>query len=505
MGPIDYFLNRTSPYRLLLNGLWILAGISLVETFLGWLAYTPIDLILSLALLLFTARVTNSLCVLFTRATPAPESASITALLLFFILTPLQSASDALFFIIAAALAIISKYAISYGRRAVFNPAAFAVFVLSVAGSSLVSWWVATTVLLPFVLILGFFVVRKTKQGKLFWIFAVTAFVVGTGKSMLMGAAFLPSASALLTIFPLIFFGTLMLTDPQTMPASEGKRGMYAFLVGLLFPLSFSFTGPFGTFAGSPELALLVGNAYAFAFDVKKRASLSFHGMTKLSRDLYEFAFVANPNLPFQSGQYVEVTAPHSKVDNRGTRRYFSISSPPADHFLRLTARIPVESSTFKDTLRDLKKGNELSALGPYGAFVLPKDPNQKILAIAGGVGIAPFMSIFRHLAQQHERRDVVLIYTADTPLDFAYQEEIDSIKGPIGLKVIYLPTDFSELSGWEGPSGFITSGFIEKEIRDYKKRCWYIAGADSFVQSQTELTRALSIDSVKKESFSGF
>jgi ferredoxin-NADP reductase len=476
-----------------------------VETFLGWLPYTPIELILSLSLLFFSARAANAVCVLFTHATPAPESASITALMLFFILSPIQSAADALVFIIIAALAIIFKHVISIDKKTIFNPAALAVFVLSITGSTLVAWWVAIPVLLPFVAVLGFFVVRKTRQWKVFWIFTLTALVVGTGKSMLRGNGLLPSASALITIFPLVFFGALMLTDPQTMPVSERKRNTYAFLVGLLFPLSFSFPLPFGMLVGSPELALVVGNLYAFARDTKKRVTLAFHAMTKLSRDMYEFTFIPRPSLAFQAGQYAELTAPHKPADERGIRRYLTISSAPSEYFMRFAVRIPVESSTFKDVFRAFKKGDEIFAFGPLGSLTLPTDPSEKVLVIARGVGIAPFMSMFRELALQHERRDIVLIYTADTPLDFAYQDELDSIKGPIGLSVIYLPTDFSELSGWDGDAGFLTSLFIEKQVSDYKKRTWYAAGPTLAVQEVSQLSRMLGIYSVKSEAFPGF
>jgi ferredoxin-NADP reductase/Na+-translocating ferredoxin:NAD+ oxidoreductase RnfD subunit len=521
MSAVDSFLNRITMYRLVLYGLWVLAGVATVEAFLGWLSFTPIDLIVSLLLLLLSTRAVNAACALFTKATPTPESAYVTALILFFILSPIQSSTDALFFLLAGAIAMLSKYLLVFGKKHIFNPAALAALVLSVAGTGLVVWWIATPVLLPFVLIIGFLVIRKVRRFELFWYFALTALAVCLARAALLGSSFslVASASEFLTSFPLFYFGAFMLTEPQTMPANEGHRRIFAVLVGFLFSVSFAF----GPLTASPELTLLLGNLYAFAVNMRKRVTLSLHSVTKLSRDAYEYAFVAsvpstsynaqailndaNASFRFQPGQYLEWTLGHKSPDKRGIRRYFTIASAPSDPYVRLAVKMPVESSTFKAALRGFKKGNEITAAGVYGSFLLPKNPDTGILAIAGEIGIAPFISMFRELAALHERRDVVLIYAATTPLDFAYEQELEEFQDSIGLKVIYLPTDFSELAGWNGPSGYITDELIHKEVPDYKDRTWYLSGPNAMVESYRMFARQLGIArrAIKTHHFPGF
>jgi ferredoxin-NADP reductase len=168
---------------------------------------------------------------------------------------------------------------------------------------------------------------------------------------------------------------------------------------------------------------------------------------------------------------------------------------------------MPVESSSFKDSLKNLKKDTMLSASNVAGGFTLPSDPNQKIACIAGGIGITPFMSMFRQLASENARRDMVLIYAAATPLDFAYKDEIDSFKDSIGLNVIYLPTDFSEMNNWVGPSGFLTNAMIAKDIPDFKERRWYLSGPDAMVKNYKWLVRGMGVPtkSIKTDYFPGF
>ena len=498
MNVIDVFLDRYTAYRLTLTGLGILAGISILEALLGWYPYSAIELLLSLVILLFATRTTNALCALFTKATPTPESAYITALILFFILSPLQSAADGVVFLIAGALAMLSKYAFAWGKVHIFNPAAFAVLAVSIAGTGLAVWWVATPLLFPFIFVIGLLVVRKVHRFDLFLTFAAVAILFFVVREGLVGAISLSSLTQFILTTPLFFAGTFMLVDPQTSPLTKTARSWYGIIVGVLSSVSFTI-GPIIT---SPALALLIGNIFSFLTAKRKRIALSLQNVVQLSAETYEFEFVPSQMPVFVPGQHMEWTLPHTSVDMRGTRRYFAITSAPTEPVVRFATTIPIETSTFKETLltfKNVQKKNtqndtRMSATNVSGEFILPKDPNQKILAISGGISIAPFISMFRYLAIQGERRDIVLIYSAKTPLEFVYQKEIESFKDAIGLRVTYLPIDFPELSGWSGLSGKVTQEFIQKEVRDFKKRCWYLSGSAEQIAEYREISRVLGI-----------
>ena len=512
MNPIDKFLNDITMYRLTMFGLGILALVTIVCAFFGWLPFTALDLLLSLVALLFGTYASNSLFALFTKAAPTPESAYITALILFFICTPLQSANDAVLLILAAVIAMASKYIIVWNKKHIFNPAAFAALAFTLAGSGLASWWIATPILLPFVLIIGLLVVRKLRRFDLFFTFIAVATVVFLVRSYLGGTPPVTAFLQFLTSWPLFFFGTFMLTEPQTAPPQKSDRFIYGGIIGLLFSLAFNF----GPLTATPELALIVGNIYSYAVSMRRRISLRFHSVTKLSREIYEFAFDPNVQLKFQAGQYVEWTLSHKPTDKRGIRRFFTVASAPEDPVVRLGVRVPPESSHFKDALLAFseppKKGGIsiepiVSITGLAGEFTLPQDPTQRMAMIAGGIGITPFMSMFRHLAMRHERRDMVLLYAAPTPADFAYNDEIEKIKDSIGLTVIYLPTDFTELSDWEGPSGNVTNVLIQKEIKDFKVRHWYLSGPQAMVENYSWLVRSMGVakKDIKTDYFPGF
>ncbi len=74
----------------------------------------------------------------------------------------------------------------------------------------------------------------------------------------------------------------------------------------------------------------------------------------------------------------------------------FSITSAPAEEKLRITAK---ELGDFTTRLKILKKGTKVKIEGPFGKFsYLNFLPQHKQIWIAGGIGLAPFLSMARNL-----------------------------------------------------------------------------------------------------------
>lgn len=116
----------------------------------------------------------------------------------------------------------------------------------------------------------------------------------------------------------------------------------------------------------------------------------------------------------YTAGQFTELYLPHSNHDDRGIRRWFTLSSSPTEELLGVTTRFEtVQSSTFKQQLANIKPGTRLHLADPMGDFVLPKDPTIPIVFIAAGLGITPVRSMIKSLQDTGEQRDVQLIYAA--------------------------------------------------------------------------------------------
>src|SRR5690349_12906121 len=106
------------------------------------------------------------------------------------------------------------------------------------------------------------------------------------------------------------------------------------------------------------------------------------------------FWFKPEKPVKYTAGQFTEIYLPHDNADNRGQRRWFTVSSSPTDPMVSITTKFATEhGSTFKQTLAALKPGTPLKLADPMGDFVLPKDPSIPLIFVAGGIGVTPMHS----------------------------------------------------------------------------------------------------------------
>ncbi|HEV8677652.1 MAG TPA: FAD-dependent oxidoreductase, partial [Candidatus Paceibacterota bacterium] len=300
----------------------------------------------------------------------------------------------------------------------------------------------------------------------------------------------LDTLETLFLSWPLMFMGTIMLTEPFTMPPSRPLRVVYGAIVGALFSMQFHF----GPVYSTPELALLLGNIYAFIVGSRQRLMLTLAEVIPLSPGVYEFVFRASEKPRFKAGQYLEWTLPHQKPDLRGNRRYLTISSSPDSGDIRFGTRMSDRPSTFKQALMKLKPGDTLTAAALGGDFTLPKEETRPLVFIAGGIGITPFASMLRHMLKEGESRDITLIYAANSENDFAYRELIENATAKAGLKPVYLA------------GARITEETITQHVADMASAMFYISGPDIMVRIYREMLARLGAhrSHIKSDYFPG-
>jgi len=488
---IDNFLNSITMYRCVLYGLLIISGVAVAFGFLGILSFSGLSLILSLTVLYLACRGFN---LLFSRIFNAPtnvESASITSLILFLILAPTDQVSAVGTLIAAAGISMGTKYLFAIHKKHLFNPAAIALVILNFWGSGQAIWWVGSGVLLPVVAVIGLLIVRKIRRFHLFFSFMASAvamiLIFGTRAGLTLSEALTQGFSS----WPLIFFATIMLTEPFTTPPRKKLQVIYGLIVGLLFGTPFAV----GPVYSTPELALVIGNIFSYLVSSKQRLRLRLQKKEQLTPEMYNFSFTPDEQLVFKPGQYLEWTLPHQGSDSRGNRRYFTIASSPTETEISLGVKIvPDQSSSFKKALLELTPGQEVLATQLAGDFTLPAASNQKLAFIAGGIGITPFRSMVKYLIDTKQQRDIVLFYVSSTNDGFAYKEVFDQAK-KVGLKTVYVITQAKNIpKNWTGQSGYISAEMIHRELSDYAERTFYLSGPNAMVSAYKDLLRKLNI-----------
>jgi len=486
MNIVDRFLNSITMYCLVLYGLTVLSMIAIVFGLIHWLPYGGVQLAATGAILFVTCWLANTFFSKLFHAATNTESFYITALILFFILAPITNLTDVWVTIAAGVIAMASKYLLAIDKKHIFNPAAIAVFLIGLFGFGNAIWWAGSAELLFVFTILGLLVVRKLRRFYLLFAFLVTAVITICLVNLGNGLAIQDSFVQAFISWPLIFFGTIMLTEPETTPPRKKLYIIYGALVGIVFGLQFHI----GPLYASPAFALVVGNLFSYIVSPKKKLLLHLKEMKQLSPTLYEFIFRKNTSFAFLPGQYLEWTLPHTGVDLRGNRRYFTIASSPTEADIKLGVKIdPDHSSSFKKALLALKPEGKMIGAQLSGDFVLPKDEKQKLVFIAGGIGITPFRSIIQSFLDSGKGRDVVLFYACTQADEFIYKDIFARAAEQFGLKVVYVLTHPENApKDWQGECGRLTPEVVQKYVPDVKERRYYLSGPNTMVEAYKQL-----------------
>lgn len=490
---LDRFLDGITMYKVVLYGLLLMSAWAIIFGFLTLLPYSGFQYVFSLVILLFACWVSNHILAKLYHVPPNAESSLITGCILFFVLSPIVAFSQVFILLFAGVVSMLSKYVIAFHRKHLFNPAAAALVGVGLVGSSQISWWVGSSMMLPVVLLLGFFILRKIRRFSLFFSFLSAAIMAITAFGMFQGAQIDTLLLQVFVSWPTIFFGTVMLTEPLTTPPTHRLRLYYGVVVGIFFGSQFHI----GPLYSTPELALIIGNLYSYIVSSKQKLLLALSEKRQIAADMYEFVFTSKGNFAYRPGQYMEWTLPHEHVDFRGNRRYFTIASSPTENTIRLGVKILPGGSSFKKKLVSLNEKATILAGQLAGDFTLPKDVNRKLVFLAGGIGITPFRSMIKYLLDRKETRDIVLFYSNKTADEIVYKDIFDQAEKQLAIKTIYTLTDAEYLpSGWKGEKGRVDAAMIQRYVPDYKQRMYYISGPHTMVTGYQDLLRNLDIPS---------
>ncbi len=181
----------------------------------------------------------------------------------------------------------------------------------------------------------------------------------------------------------------------------------------------------------------------------------------------------------YTAGQFIELTLRHDHADKRGIKRWFTLSSSPTQELLSITTKFATENgSTFKAALRQLQPGAELTISDPLGDFVLPKLIQTPLIFVAGGIGVTPFHSMLRFLADTKETRPIKMLVGVQKESEIIFQKTYDAAKQHVTL-VVNQPT-----AAWGGERGQLTAELILGLEKPSDDTLVYVSGPEEMVES---------------------
>ncbi|HEU4914535.1 MAG TPA: FAD-dependent oxidoreductase [Candidatus Saccharimonadales bacterium] len=189
------------------------------------------------------------------------------------------------------------------------------------------------------------------------------------------------------------------------------------------------------------------------------------------------------------AGQFTELYLPHQQSDNRGDKRWFTLSNSPADKLLSITTKYAGESSSsFKKYLFSLQPGAPVSLADPMGDFVLPKDTSIPIVYVAGGIGVTPIHSMVKYLLGANEKRNITLIYAVNHQDELAFGELFQN------SDIKYIPVVKEPGPGWTGEVGTVTTERILSAMRPSEQSLVYLSGPEPMVEALADALKKAGV-----------
>lgn len=191
----------------------------------------------------------------------------------------------------------------------------------------------------------------------------------------------------------------------------------------------------------------------------------------KVTHDVLQIVTAKPLHYSFNPGQATEVAI--NKNGWKDEKRPFTFTCLPENDYLEFTIKTYPSHKSVTNELLNLKIKNELILHEVFGDIAYKGEG----VFIAGGAGVTPFISIFRHLQSKNEIRNNKLIFANKTKSDIILEQEFKKL---LGNNFINILSD-EKIDGYA--NGQITEDFIKANIGEINKY-FYVCGPPSMMDA---------------------
>ena len=204
--------------------------------------------------------------------------------------------------------------------------------------------------------------------------------------------------------------------------------------------------------------------------------------LTKVTDDIYILNLKINSEeeFKFKAGQYAELYFGQCK------EKHFSMANPPSTNELEFHIKT-LDGGEVSDYVKNtLEVGETIKVKGPFGNAYLRDSHKGPIIAVAGGTGLAPILSIIQSSQDIKMKQPIQVYYGAQSEKDLyfvkQFEEMIQNNKNLSFFPVVMEPSKRKELR-----SGLVTDAVIEN-IKNFDGYKAYLAGPPKMVKAAEKI-----------------
>jgi propane monooxygenase reductase component len=212
------------------------------------------------------------------------------------------------------------------------------------------------------------------------------------------------------------------------------------------------------------------------------------HDMKRLVLNL-----VDPPEMNFLPGQYAELFIPDSEPEEH--RAYSMANTTSSDERAEFIIKV-YPGGHFSGMLDgELEIGQRMKMRVPFGVFTLREKSEGDVIFIGGGSGMAPILSILRHMAEKGIDRKATFYYGARTKKDLFYLDEISELGEQMPGEFRFVPAlSEPEDDEWDGETGLITD-VVQNLEDDLNGTEAYMAGPPPMIDAAIPVLTQMGVD----------
>ena len=217
--------------------------------------------------------------------------------------------------------------------------------------------------------------------------------------------------------------------------------------------------------------------------------------LTKVTDDIYILNLKINSEeeFKFKAGQYAELYFDQCK------EKHFSMANPPSTNELEFHIKT-LDGGEVSDYVKNtLEVGETIKVKGPFGNAYLRDSHKGPIIAVAGGTGLAPILSIIQASQDIKMKQPIQVYYGAQSEKDLYFIKQFEEMtqnnKNLSFFPVVMEPSKSKELR-----SGLVTDVVLEN-IKDFDGYKAYLAGPPKMVEAAEKILSSHGIRKVDMHS----
>ena len=199
--------------------------------------------------------------------------------------------------------------------------------------------------------------------------------------------------------------------------------------------------------------------------------------------------------MEYVPGQYVQLLCPPYPGNDEEVYRAYSIASDPADaqRIDLIIRRVPNGICTTW-CFEHLQAGDTVRINGPYGEFRLT-DTDAPMLFIAGGSGMAPFVSILHQMEHTGDTRSTRYFYGGNQVRDLCLLDAMKRFEEQLpDFKFIPVVAEPGPGETWTGARGLVTEA-ITAELSDLAGYEAYLCGSPGMIDAAIKTITSMGIE----------